>query len=102
MSLVSHELLSMIMYAIEFNPLLTRLAEGLQGLKTTSTSSKLFVFASADDITIILASLADVEADRTTLRLCQHAAAASLNHAKSKDLSLGRWTLRLILWAFLT
>jgi hypothetical protein len=73
---VSHELLSMIMYAIELNPLLTRLAEGLQGLKTTPTSSKLSVFTYADDFTIILASPAEVEADRTALRLYQRAAAA--------------------------
>lgn len=38
MSPVSHELLS-IMYAIELYQLLTRLAEGLQGLRTTPTSS---------------------------------------------------------------
>jgi hypothetical protein len=64
------------MYAIEFNPLLTRLAEGLQGLKVTPTSSKLSVFAYADDITIILASPADVVADKTALRLYQRAADA--------------------------
>jgi hypothetical protein len=79
MSPVSHELLSMVMYVIEFNPLLTRLAEGLQGLKTTPTSSKLSVFAYADDITIILASPAEVEADRIALRLYQRAAAAVSN-----------------------
>jgi len=94
MSPCSHELLTMIMYAIELNPLLTRLAEALQGLKTTPTSSDLSVFAYADDIMIILASPADVEADRTALRFYQRAAAASLNPTKSKALSLGRWTLR--------
>ena len=41
LSPVSHELLSMIMYAIELNPLLTTLAEGLEGLKTKPTCSKL-------------------------------------------------------------
>jgi hypothetical protein len=69
MSPVSHELLSMIMYAIEFNPLLTILAEGLQGLKTKPASSKLSVFAYAEGITIILASPADIEADRIAVRL---------------------------------
>ena len=49
------------------------------------------VFSNAD-ITIILTSVAGVEAVRTVLHLYQHAAAASLKLTKSKVLPLGRWS----------
>jgi len=104
MSPFSHELLSMIMYAIELNPLLTRLAEGLQGLKTRSTSSNLSVFAYADDITIILASPADVEADRTAL-LCTYVPTCCSCQSQPYQIQspiTGQMNTEMILWTFLT
>jgi len=102
MSPFSRELLRMILYAIELNPLLTRLAEGLQGLKTTPTSSNLSVFAYADDITIILASPADVEADRTAMHLIPTCCSCQSQPCQIQSPITGQMNTEMILWAFLT
>jgi hypothetical protein len=83
--------LSMLLFALCLDPLLRRIDEGLTRCRPKRRESHLAVIAYADDITIILRSLQEVQVIQEAIRTYEAAAGAVLNIQKSKAMALRTW-----------
>jgi hypothetical protein len=81
----------MLLFALCLDPLIRKITEEIAGCRPTRHKRKLAVVAYADDVTIILRSVQEVQIVQEAIRLYEKATGAVLNHRKSKALDLGGW-----------
>jgi exonuclease III len=83
--------LSMLLFALCINPLLCYLDDHLTGIRVQRSQRKTTVVAYADDVTILVASQADVATIREAINCYEKATGATLNVKKSNALAVGTW-----------
>jgi hypothetical protein len=87
--------LSMLLYSLCVNPLLTALHEALPGVRIDRRKKHTSVSAYADDVSIFLTYPADIPKVRNVIGCYVKASGATINTTKSKILALGTWDTRL-------
>jgi hypothetical protein len=90
--------LSMALFALALNPLLSMLAATLPGVSTGRKSAPVAAIAYADDVTVFLTSPHDVPLLRRALTLYERASGAEVNVRKSAALALGSWDTATTIW----
>jgi hypothetical protein len=92
-SILQGYLLSMFLYALSINPLLTRLKAALTGLRLGIDTRKIVVIDYADDVTIILTEPAHIPLLQNILHTYEQATGEMFNKRKHKALLLGKWNI---------
>jgi len=82
--------MSMLLFALLLNPLLTLLDQKIMGIRI-GRRMRTTVVAYADDITLFVTSPADIPGVREAIQTYERATDASLNIRKSKALVAGSW-----------
>jgi exonuclease III len=83
--------LSMLLFALCINPLLTTLDKNLQGVYIRNKRIKMTAIAYADDVTIFVTKQEEIVTIEETLRDYMLATGAQININKSKALAIGSW-----------
>jgi hypothetical protein len=83
--------LSMLLYTLCLNPLLYMIDEALTANRPTMTGHEIKVIAYADDVTIILHSMEEVDKVQEAMKCYKVATGAKINVSKSKLMALGTW-----------
>jgi len=84
-------LLSMLLYAICLNPLLSTLDKHPTGLRIGRDGARTSVIAYADDVTIFVTSPSDITKIQDTLYCYEGTTGAKVNIRKSRAVAIGSW-----------
>jgi hypothetical protein len=83
--------LRMALYTLCLQPFLNMLDQRLTGIRIGSDHGPMSVVAYADDVTIFLTSITDLQVVEEAIQLFEKAYGARLNPTKSRALPIGRW-----------
>jgi hypothetical protein len=83
--------MSMILFALVLNPLLSHLERNLTGITIGHSTQKTAVMAYADDVTIFVTAPKDINVIRDLLLTYKRVTGACLNIRKSKAMAAGSW-----------
>jgi len=81
----------MLLFVVCLNPLIQSLEKNLSGVKIGRQKAPTSVVAYADDVTIFLTSVADIQNMKETLLAYEATTGARINIQKSGVLALGTW-----------
>jgi hypothetical protein len=83
--------LSMLLYTLCLNPLLYMIDEALTENRPMTRGHEIKVIAYADDVTVVLHSMEDLDKVREALQCYEAAMGAKINVSRSKLMALGTW-----------
>ena len=84
--------LSMALYVLCLHPLLHALQDRLTGVSIVERGQRISVIDYADNITVFLSNVEDIEKVHLAIRIYEQATWAQLNPNKSRALAVGGWT----------
>jgi hypothetical protein len=94
--------MNILLFALVLNPLLYLLEQNLTGIRIGHCTTKTAVVAYADDVTIFVTALEELQVIRDLLRTYERATGACLNIRKPKAMVAGSWDTSIKYWTSLT
>jgi hypothetical protein len=83
--------MSMLLYAISLNPLLSTLDRHFSGLRIGRGRDRTSIIAYADDVTILVTSPSDIQKIQEILHCYGETTGAKVNFGKSRAVAIGSW-----------